>query len=218
MEYLEDIKGIDKDSLSGFIVESLESLPPAGRILVLIPDYSRVDFTHLIAPLITERYNNSHLDFLNAGGTHRPMTSDVFKVKLGLSESLSIKFLNHEFSDPGSLVTIGKINRDLVASKTEGMLDTDIDITVNKLLFSGYDLILALSGTVPHEAAGYSGGLKIFFPGISGPEVIDAFHWAAVLVEIPRIIGTVDNNCRDIINKGAEAIFKNIDCVMCKET
>ncbi len=64
---------------------------------------------------------------------------------------------------------------------------------VNKLVTEDYDLIIALSGTLPHESAGYAGGLKIFFPGISGPEVIDLLHWAAVLIGIPRIIGTVDN-------------------------
>jgi nickel-dependent lactate racemase len=69
-----------------------------------------------------------------------------------------------------------------------------------------------MSASIPHEASGYSGGLKIFFPGISGPQVIDAFHWAAVLVGIPKIIGTVDNNGRDIINEGSKVIFEKISC------
>jgi len=212
MEYLEDIKSIDKDSLSVFLRKSLGKLPPANRVLVLFPDYSRVDFTSIIAPAVTERYKGSIIDFLNAGGTHRPMTGGEFKSKLGIKPKENIRFLNHSFSDPKSLITIGKIDRDMVSKKTEGMLDSDIDITVNKLLFSDYNLVLALSGTLPHEAAGYSGGLKIFFPGVSGPQVIDAFHWVAVLVGIPKIIGTVENNCRDIINKGAEAIFEKITC------
>ncbi|MCJ7472149.1 MAG: hypothetical protein MUP02_04985, partial [Actinobacteria bacterium] len=37
--------------------------------------------------------------------------------------------------------------------------------------------------------------------------VIDLFHWAAVLVGIPKIIGERENNARDIINTGARAIF-----------
>ncbi|MBA7571188.1 hypothetical protein ES708_12946 [subsurface metagenome] len=81
---------------------------------------------------------------------------------------------------------------------------------VNKLITEDYDLIIALSGTSPHEAAGYAGGLKVFFPGISGPEVIDLLHWAAVLIGIPRIIGTVDNPAREVINQGSSYIFSKI--------
>ena len=212
MEYIEDLKGIKIKDLKSFIEKSLKNMPHAKKILVLFPDYTRSDFTHMIAPLIAERFSGTSIDFLNAGGTHRPMTSEEFGTKLGIKRKGSIRFLNHDFSDPSSLVTIGKIDRDLVSKKTVGKLNTDIGITVNKLIFSDYGLIIALSGTVPHEAAGYSGGLKIFFPGVSGPHVIDAFHWAAVLVGIPDIIGTIDNNARDIINAGARKIFKEINC------
>ena len=70
-----------------------------------------------------------------------------------------------------------------------------------------YDLVIALSGTVPHEALGYSGGTKILFPGISGPEVIALLHWAAVLMGIPRLIGTLDNPAREVVDAGARFIF-----------
>lgn len=211
MEYIEKLKGIKEKDLKSFIVKSLAEFQNAKRVLVLFPDYTRIDFTEAIAPLIVERYKNSILHFLNAGGTHRPMAGDEFMIKLGLDDSdPGVSFLNHDFSNPENLVKIGCIPKELVSEKTGGQLNTDIDITINKIVFSGYDLIIALSGTVPHEAAGYSGGLKIFFPGISGPEVIDLFHWAAVLVGIPKIIGTVDNNARDIINTGAKVIFDKI--------
>lgn len=211
MQYLEYLNGIKKKDLKSFIVKSLAGLPDAKRVLVLFPDYTRKDFTKDIAPFILERYKDSNIDFLNAGGTHRPMTDLEFREKLGLDNTdVRISFLNHNFSDPRNLVTVGKIPRTLVSDKTEGQLNTNIDITVNKLIFSDFDLIIALSGTAPHEAAGYSGGLKIFFPGISGPEVIDLFHWVAVLVGIPKIIGTIKNNARDIINIGSKVIFDRI--------
>lgn len=211
MQHLENLNGIKKKDLKSFIVRSLAILPDAKKVLVLFPDYTRVDFTKNIVPLILKRYIDSNIHFLNAGGTHRPMTDSEFKNKLGIDkDGTLISFLNHDFSDPRNLVSIGIISRTFVSNKTGGQLDTDIEITVNKLIFSDYDLIIALSGTVPHEAAGYSGGLKIFFPGISGPEVIDLFHWAAVLVGIPKIIGTIKNNARDIINTGSKVIFDKI--------
>lgn len=212
MDYIEKLKGIDLKELQGFIEKSLAGMPSSKKILVLFPDYTRVDFTEIIAPLTAERFKDSHIDFLNAGGTHRSMTDEEFEAKLGIKKQGNIRFLNHNFSDPESLTTIGVIDKKLVREKTDNRLGTDIDITANKLLFSDYDLILAFSGTVPHEAAGYSGGLKIFFPGVSGPSVIDLFHWAAVLVGIPHIIGTIANNARDIINEGGRAIFNKIKC------
>ncbi len=85
-----------------------------------------------------------------------------------------------------------------------------IPVNINKLIFGNYDLIITITATVPHEATGFSGGLKIFFPGISGPEVIDLFHWTAAMIGIRNLIGTVDNAARDILNEGARHIFKNL--------
>ena len=211
MKYIENLKGIKKRDLSSFISKFLAEFPEAKKVLVLFPDYTRFDFTDVIAPLIIKRFADSIIHFLNAGGTHRPMNDAEFRKKLGVDGcSPLVSFLNHDFSCDSNLVNIGKIPKKLVSEKTKGQLNIDIDIKVNKIIFSDYDLIICLSGTVPHEAAGYSGGLKIFFPGISGSEVIDLFHWAAVLVGISSIIGTVNNNARDIINVGGKAIINKL--------
>jgi len=216
MEYIEDLKGINSSGLSTFIKRTLSGFPEVEKVLVLFPDYTRIDFTKLIAPLILERYKDSTIDFLNAGGTHRPMADGEFEKKLAIKKTEpGISFINHEFTNPDNLLTIGSIQKKLVSEKTNGQLDADIAITVNSIIFSDYDLVIAMSGTVPHEAAGYSGGLKIFFPGISGPDVIDLFHWAAVLVGITDIIGTINNNARDIINTGARAIFDKMKVPVC---
>lgn len=214
MEYLQDIRGINKKELKSFIENSLSKLPDSNKILVVFPDYTRVDFTDRIAPLIVKRFvkiKTCKIDFLNAGGTHRKMSDAEIEAKLGLKNKPdNVTYFNHNFDDKDSLITIGYIPKSLVCAKTGGHLDTDIDVTINKLLLSDYDTIIALSSIVPHEAAGYSGGHKIFFPGISGPEVIDLFHWAAVLVGLGSIIGTKDNNARDLINAGAKIIFDRI--------
>jgi lactate racemase len=214
MRYIEDLNGIDKNKLNSFIFSILEEINPGKRVLVIIPDYTRIDFTDRICPLLIDIFMKKgveKIDFLSAGGTHRAMTDSEFLVKLGLRKKNRIlSFYNHKYSNFSSLTTIGNIPAELVKEKTNGQLLTPIPITVNKLILSHYDTTITISGTTPHEASGYSGGLKIFFPGISGPEVIDLFHWAAVLVGIPEIIGTVDNNARDIINEGSKIIFKYI--------
>lgn len=35
---------------------------------------------------------------------------------------------------------------------------------------------------LPHEVAGFSGGNKYLFPGVSGREFIDASHWLGALI------------------------------------
>jgi nickel-dependent lactate racemase len=141
------------------------------------------------------------------------MTPVELREKLGLDPARHPRvgtLFNHEFDNPERLLTAGVIPAGFIAEKTAGHLSQPMPVTVNRLVQEGYDLVVALSGTLPHEALGYSGGTKILFPGISGPEVIGLLHWAAVLVGIPRIIGSLDNPARDIVNAGADLIFSGL--------
>lgn len=204
------------ETLKETLHKSLTSLASVKKVLLIHPDYSRNDYTHIITPLLYEFLQEKgleHLDTLNAGGTHRPMTMQELESKLGISTKSHPKLkqmLNHEFDNPSQLIHATTIDREFIKEKTAGNLNQPLDVDVNKIILDGYDLVIAISGTVPHEALGYSGGTKIFFPGISGPNVIAMLHWAAVLMGIPRIIGTVDNPARDVVNKGTKEIFNLI--------
>jgi nickel-dependent lactate racemase len=215
MPSVENLNGeLTDDQLEKIVKESLKDFSAIKRVLLIHPDYTRTDFSDKLVPLIYQELKNrgmKQIDFLNAGGTHRAMTTEEIRCKLGLSSQFNFtNFYNHEYNDPQQLISVGEISAAFVAEKTKGELSQSIPVVVNKLITEDYDLIIALSGTLPHEAAGYAGGLKVFFPGISGPEVIDLLHWAAVLIGIPRIIGTVDNPTREIINQGSSYIFDQI--------
>jgi nickel-dependent lactate racemase len=196
---IENLKGeITNKQIEEIVKESLKDFSSVKKVLLIHPDYTRTDFSDKIIPLIYRELKNkgmSQIDSLNAGGTHREMTEIEIRKKLGLSPQINFNhFYNHEYNDPQQLITVGEISAAFVAEKTEGELSQSIPVV----------------GTLPHEAAGYAGGLKVFFPGISGPKVIDLLHWAAVLIGIPRIIGTVDNPAREVINKGSSYIFSKI--------
>ena len=45
-----------------------------------------------------------------------------------------------------------------------------------------YDVALVLGPVFPHEVVGFSGGNKYFFPGISGPQLLNFFHWLGALI------------------------------------
>jgi len=212
---IENLQGeLTNEQLEEIVKESLKDFSAVKRVLLIHPDYTRTDFSDKIIPLIYKELKNkgmSQIDSLNASGTHREMTEIEIREKLGLSSQINFNhFYNHEYNDPQQLVTVGEIPASFVAEKTQGELSRSIPVVVNKLITGDYDLIIALGGTLPHEAAGYAGGLKVFFPGISGPGVIDLLHWAAVLIGIPRIIGTVDNPAREVINEGSSYIFDQI--------
>lgn len=207
---------LTRDDLRTIVAGAVGSLPLVRKVLLIHPDYSRHDFCSDLVPLIYDELcarGLETLDTLNAPGTHRPMSEAEIERKLGVSRSTHPKLgslYNHEFDNPSALMEAGEIPADFVATQTQGHLNVPLKVTVNRQITAGYDAILAVSGTVPHEAIGYSGGTKLFFPGISGPEVIGLLHWAAVLIGIPRIIGTLDNAARDVVNYGAGMIFSLI--------
>ncbi len=213
MPFVEALENeLTDDQLSEIVEETLRDFKEIKRVLLIHPDYTRIDFTDRVVPLIYQDLKNKGMKeiySLNASGTHRKMSEEEIRSKLGISSQVEFtKHYNHEYDDPNWLVTIGEISASFVAEKTNGELSDPIPITINKLLIQDFDLIVALSGTLPHEASGYAGGLKVFIPGVSGPEVIDLFHWAAVLIGIPKIIGTIENPARDVINEGSRYIFQ----------
>lgn len=216
MDFLIDIKsGINNYNLSEFVCSKLKKFKNVKKVLIIHPDYTRMDFTSSLVQPIIDSFKERQvikIDFLNAGGTHRKMTESEIASKLGIRVKEDyINYYNHEFDKKEKLIKIGEIPADFVKEKTKGQVKNQIPVIVNKMLFDNYDLIIALSSTSPHEAAGFSGGLKVFFPGVSGPEVINLFHWAAVLTGLPNIIGTSNNVSRDIINRGASCIFKKMN-------
>jgi len=212
---IEDLNGeLTDKQLEEIVKESLKNFNSVKKVLLIHPDYTRTDFTDKLIPFIYKELKDkgmNQIDSLNAGGTHREMAEIEIREKLGLSSKINFNhFYNHEYNDPQKLITVGEIPASFVAEKTQGDLSQSIPVVVNKLITEDYYLIIALSGTLPHESAGYAGGLKVFFPGISGPEVIDLLHWAAILIGIPRIIGTMDNPAREVINEGSSYIFHQI--------
>jgi len=212
---IEDLNGeLTDEQLEEIVREGLKDFCSVKKVLLIHPDYTRTDFADKLIPFIYKELVNkgmSQIDSLNAGGTHREMAEIEIRKKLGLSSLINFNhFYNHEYNDSQKLVTVGEISASFVTEKTQGELSRSIPVVVNRLITEDYDLIIALSGTLPHESAGYAGGLKVFFPGISGPEVIDLLHWAAVLIGIPRIIGTMDNPAREVINQGSSYIFHQI--------
>lgn len=115
------------------------------------------------------------------------------------------RVFNHRWDDPNQLQEIGKINPEEIEKISGGLFREEIRVTVNKLIFE-YDYLIIIGPTLPHEVVGFSGGNKYFFPGISGPEVLNFFHWLGAAITNPVINGTKFTPVRAIVDKAASMI------------
>lgn len=213
MNFVENLSGELSSKELSQIVDQMLPDKKLEKVLLIHPDYTRQDFSDKLVPLIVKHLKARGLKVLhtlNASGTHRAMTEKEIRKKLGLYQEQFV-FFNHEYANPDALTTVGTLGREFVSEKTMGDLQEPLPVTLNKLFFEKYDLIIVLSGTSPHESTGFSGGLKSIIPGIAGPDVVGLFHWAAVLIGIPRIIGSEDNPAREVINEACKIAFEKIN-------
>jgi nickel-dependent lactate racemase len=81
-------------------------------------------------------------------------------------------------------------------------LDRDLEVRINHLALAA-ERIVILGPTLPHEVAGFSGGAKYLFPGISGPEMIDVMHWLGALSGVLDTVGVAETPVRGLINDAA---------------
>ncbi len=180
------------------------------RVLGIIPDHTRsapIDlmFRTLYALLAPQR---GTFDILIALGTHPPMSDEAIDRRLGFAPGdrerryPNTQIFNHHWKDPAWLRRIGTISGDSVADLSRGMMRDAVDVSINRLVFS-YDVVLIIGPTFPHEVVGFSGGNKYLFPGISGQEIIDMFHWLGALITNPVIIGKKNTPVRRVVDAAA---------------
>jgi nickel-dependent lactate racemase len=180
------------------------------KVLAILPDMTRTapvpDFFRAMYAAV--KSGGGSLDCLIALGTHPPLDSDRISKLVGMDRGelaanyADCQFFNHRWDDPSALRTIGVLAADQISSATGGLMQEDVRIEINKLVFD-YDLLMILGPVVPHEVVGFSGGNKYFFPGIGGPEFIDFFHWLGAVMTIPNIIGIADTPVRRVLNLAA---------------
>ncbi|MEN3203381.1 MAG: lactate racemase domain-containing protein [Atribacterota bacterium] len=181
------------------------------RILAIIPDNTR---TAPVRPffetaLFVIKPKAKRLDFLIALGTHPPMSDAELKAHLGVTfkeaEDQGVTVYNHLFQNPEELTHVGTISREEMHAISQGLMAEDVPVTINRRVLE-YDELLIMGPVFPHEVVGFSGGYKYFFPGISGPELTNTFHWLSALITNPKIIGNKDTPVREVLNRAARFI------------
>ncbi len=186
------------------------------RVLVLIPDHTRsLPLPFLFRALVDVLHDTRQLDFMVALGTHPGLSDESMNALVGITQDerntqyAKIGLLNHAWDDPDTLTVLGTMEQDeikqLAGDRWHSSLPERVDIRINKAVLA-YDHILILGPTFPHEVVGFSGGAKYLFPGISGPDMINATHWLGALAGVVGTIGIKETPVRAMIHAAAERL------------
>ncbi len=186
------------------------------KVLVLIPDHTRsVPLPRLFRLLVEILQDARRLDFMVALGTHPRLSETSLNQLVGVTADERatafkyIRLLNHAWDDPSALARLGVMSlsevRQLAGARWHPSLGGDVEIRINKAALA-FDQIIILGPTFPHEVAGFSGGAKYLFPGISGPEMIHVTHWLGALAGVVETIGIKDTPTRSMIHAAASRL------------
>lgn len=211
---------LSEGDIRRIVSEAVGDLKPDGaRILVLVPDRTRTAPVPLMFRLLVGLLGGSveKLDFLVALGTHPSLDEDGMDGLFGITaadrggEYTNIGFFNHTWDKPETLKHIGEIPASEIRDISGGLLEEDVPVSINSRIFE-YNRIIIVGPTFPHEVVGFSGGNKYFFPGVSGPEFLNFFHWLGALITNMKINGTKDTPVRAVVDRAAAFIDVPVFC------
>ena len=209
---------LSSDDVRSVVARNLSSLRLDGqRLLVIIPDRTRTMPMPLMWDAIEAAVGPrvAALDYLVALGTHPLMTDEQLSTLVGRPVVNGMagrsRVFNHAWNDPRTFAHLGTIPAAEVRELTGGLLDLDVVVSLNRLIFN-YDQILICGPVFPHEVVGFSGGSKYLFPGIAGPEIINFTHWLGALITNYRVIGAGYTPVRAIIDRAASLVSRPVWC------
>ena len=177
--------------------ERLEAIVrPGQKVTIVVDDLTRPTPVHLLLPTVLERISKAGVStadvtILVATGTHRPMSLDELRVRLGESAVDTYQVINHDHRRASDLVDLGNT-------------PSGIPIKINRLVVDA-DVVIGIGNIVPHRYCGWAGGAKIIQPGVSGEATTAGTH--LMITKDPEIrLGVVENAARREIEDVAETV------------
>jgi lactate racemase len=200
------------------VAQGLGSLALDGRrVLVIVPDGTRtMPLPMMIDAIEAAAPRAAALDYLVALGTHQPMPDAQLGRLVGRAVAGGrfgrSRIFNHRWDDPATFARLGTIPAGEIRALTGGLLDQDVEVALNKLIFE-YDQLLICGPVFPHEVVGFSGGNKYLFPGIAGGEIINFTHWLGALIGSYHVIGAGYTPVRAVIDRAARLVPRPVACL-----
>lgn len=204
---------LDDDTICQTLTTALEGKHTGEKILVLIPDHTRtIPLPQLFRTLVAILHNARQVDFMVALGTHPPLSEAQLNHLVGITADerqtayRHVGLLNHGWNEPDALTPIATLPqsqiKEIAGDRWHPTLGGDVTVTINRRVLD-YDHVMILGPTFPHEVAGFSGGAKYFFPGISAADMINVTHWLGALAGVRGTIGIKNTPVRDMIHAAA---------------
>jgi len=164
------------------------------KVLILIDDYTRntpvdIILPEVIAELILAGAEQKNIRIMVASGTHRPMTLDEKRKKVGAEVLENYTMLDHHCDDINHLAPLPST-------------PCGTEVWINRAMLES-DFVIGIGHIVPHRVAGFSGGSKIVLPGVSGAKTTGQTHWLSAQYSGNEIIGKVSNPVRQEIESVA---------------
>src|SRR6476659_4147186 len=135
-------------------------------VAISICDGTRPQPRHVVVPAILEELDGlvslDDVVVLVATGTHRGNTEAELRSMLGDEVLESVRVLNHDARDDGTLTWMGRFGADVPVWLNSEWARADVRIT------TGF--------VEPHFFAGFSGGPKLVAPGLAGLETVLVLH------------------------------------------
>jgi nickel-dependent lactate racemase len=137
------------------------------RVVIVVPDATRVAGVARIAPLLVERLNahglsDGQISVLVGGGIHRAPTPAEVRIILGHQLPARITVHAHDANDASTHVQLGTTARGTEVVLNRKLVEADQVIVVGAISF--------------HYIAGFSGGRKAILPGCAAERSIQANH------------------------------------------
>jgi nickel-dependent lactate racemase len=197
------------------------------KVLLIVPDATRTAPVDLCFKALHEQLaeGTAAFDVMVALGTHQAMTEKAICDRLGISLAQrreryrSVQLINHDWQNPDALRSLGTIPAKEISELSGALFAMDVEVRVNRRLFD-YDQLIIIGPVFPHEVVGFSGGNKYLFPGVSGPEVLNFFHWLGAVVTNPMIIGNKWTPVRKVVDRAGSMVSvpKLCFCLVVKGT
>jgi len=183
------------------------------RVLLVVPDATRTAPLPLLFSTIHSHLSGvaTQIDVIVALGTHPEMSQQQICNLLGFTDEdrvgkfAQVQLFNHEWQNRDRLLHLGNLSKAEVREISGGLMEEEVPVSINSRI-QDYDTLLVVGPVFPHEVVGFSGGNKYFFPGISGPELLNFFHWLGALITNVGIIGVKDTPVRRVVNRSAQLI------------
>lgn len=204
---------LTQDAVMEVLTQGLGGRFTGQKVLVLIPDHTRsLPLPELFRRVVEVLHDAREINVMVALGTHPGYTEEGLIHLVGITADerattyRHVGLLNHAWDDPAALASLGVLDQDeikqLAGPNWHPSLPDEVNIRINKAVLE-HDHIVIVGPTFPHEVVGFSGGAKYLFPGISGPDMINATHWLGALATVVGTIGIKDTPVRAMVHAAA---------------